>query len=286
MKDLRYLHEVNKTEIPENKKGTVEKFRKKGEEFNEKYKYLSEDKDEYDKFRKKSNTNKWSVFKKVFLKLTDYKCPICEKAVDKYDDIDHYRPKNHYWWLAYDYKNYMVYCELCNRAYKKELFPLFIDNQINNETKNLTTFDNRIELDKEKSLIFNPNFDNPNKLFEIEFVAQTDIRAGVVKIKPQKKLDKNTYLHAKAKTTIKLFNLNNDNNEIEEADKDFRQINMETNFKDLINLAKRKNKLKEESTLQNMKFYKNEQKILNKEKAKNGLQKLIENGNFEIPNFI
>ncbi len=67
------------------------------------------------------------------------KCAYCEGAFRAfgYGDIEHYRPKAYsqqsrggkknypgYYWLAYRWENLLVSCELCNRARKKNLFPL------------------------------------------------------------------------------------------------------------------------------------------------------------------
>jgi uncharacterized protein (TIGR02646 family) len=39
-------------------------------------------------------------------------------------DVEHFRPKSVYWWLAYELDNYLLSCIPCNRSYKKERFPL------------------------------------------------------------------------------------------------------------------------------------------------------------------
>ena len=41
-----------------------------------------------------------------------------------YGDVEHYRPKSIYWWLAYNYDNYLVSCQLCNQKFKKAKFPV------------------------------------------------------------------------------------------------------------------------------------------------------------------
>lgn len=41
-----------------------------------------------------------------------------------YGDVEHYRPKSVYWWLAYSYENYLASCTLCNQAFKKDFFPI------------------------------------------------------------------------------------------------------------------------------------------------------------------
>lgn len=66
-------------------------------------------------------------------------CCYCESyyANTTYGDVEHYRPKGFYqqskgdkqhrpgyYWLAYKWENLMYACEMCNRSYKKNYFPL------------------------------------------------------------------------------------------------------------------------------------------------------------------
>lgn len=54
------------------------------------------------------------------------KCCYCEKLQEqaKYRDVEHYRPKSRYWWLAWTWNNLMFCCIDCNREYKGTKFPL------------------------------------------------------------------------------------------------------------------------------------------------------------------
>lgn len=88
------------------------------------------------------NNNFWSQFKPILLKIYGSKCWYSECSLDgSFGDVDHFRPKNKsttlngttilrdgYWWLAYDYNNYRLSCEKCNRSYngggKNDCFPL------------------------------------------------------------------------------------------------------------------------------------------------------------------
>lgn len=71
--------------------------------------------------------------------LQHEKCAYCEGKFLAfcYGDIEHYRPKAYsqqrpggrtirpgYYWLAYDWNNLLLSCELCNRARKRNVFPL------------------------------------------------------------------------------------------------------------------------------------------------------------------
>jgi hypothetical protein len=68
-----------------------------------------------------------------------YKCCYCETkfTANSPGDVEHFRPKGRYkipgvlgykkpayYWLAYDWDNLFFSCEVCNREYKKEIFPL------------------------------------------------------------------------------------------------------------------------------------------------------------------
>ena len=53
-----------------------------------------------------------------------YKCAYCECYLPlQYHDVEHFRPKSHYYWLGHDWKNLLYSCERCNRLYKKAKFP-------------------------------------------------------------------------------------------------------------------------------------------------------------------
>lgn len=104
----------------------------------------------------------WSKHKASFSKLTRSKCAYCELPIaadDKGGDLDHYRPKGAitklsddpatwgreidghnrrdrrftrtitnvargYYWLAYDWNNYVFSCGTCNSKWKGNLFPI------------------------------------------------------------------------------------------------------------------------------------------------------------------
>jgi len=53
------------------------------------------------------------------------KCCYCEKREEqaKYRDVEHYRPKSPYWWLAWTWENLLFACIDCNREHKRDQFP-------------------------------------------------------------------------------------------------------------------------------------------------------------------
>ena len=86
--------------------------------------------------------NIWCEFKPVLIKYFGEKCWYSEcDLTGSFGDVDHFRPKGKstdengkvilpegYWWLAYDYLNYRLSCEKCNRSFgdggKRDRFPL------------------------------------------------------------------------------------------------------------------------------------------------------------------
>lgn len=67
----------------------------------------------------------WKPAKKRLKDETHGKCAYCEAPVAAvaHGDVEHYRPKNKYWWLAYCYDNYLYSCQICNQTYKSNHFP-------------------------------------------------------------------------------------------------------------------------------------------------------------------
>lgn len=72
------------------------------------------------------------------IKLQSYKCCFCESKIGhiSYGDVEHFRPKGGwiqadeqlnkpgYFWLAYNWENLLLSCQLCNQRFKKNHFPL------------------------------------------------------------------------------------------------------------------------------------------------------------------
>lgn len=120
----------------------------------------------------------WKDFKGDFFKAQENKCGYCETQITGDNgDVEHYRPKAEikalsddendwgefcstnavknrnyrsqcdlgYWWLAYDWDNYLLSCLVCNQKYKANLFPI-VESRISNPT----------EKDVETPLLLNP----------------------------------------------------------------------------------------------------------------------------------
>lgn len=71
-------------------------------------------------------SNLWKKAKDQLFAETGDKCAYCEASTRRvaYGDVEHYRPKSKYWWLAYCYDNYLVSCVICNQAFKSNKFPV------------------------------------------------------------------------------------------------------------------------------------------------------------------
>lgn len=98
------------------------------------------------------------------------KCAYCESNLTAVasGDVEHFRPKTYYqqarggeksatgyYWLAYDWKNLLYSCEICNRTHKKNLFPLL------NPDKRADTPDKKIE--SEEPVLINPLTEDPEQ---------------------------------------------------------------------------------------------------------------------------
>lgn len=111
-----------------------------------------------------------SSVKKLLKEDQNEKCCYCENKFTESSsgDVEHYRPKNYYqqkksdtpselgyYWLVYDWNNLFFSCEICNRLFKKNLFPL------KNSNKRAKKHNDKISL--EKPLIINPYEEDPKK---------------------------------------------------------------------------------------------------------------------------
>ncbi len=76
--------------------------------------------------RQEFDSSRWKPAKEQLLRETHGKCAYCEAptSVVAFGDVEHYRPKSVYWWLTYNYENYLASCALCNEKFKKDAFPI------------------------------------------------------------------------------------------------------------------------------------------------------------------
>lgn len=93
----------------------------------------------------------------VFLRC---KCAWCESWVERatsYEEVDHYRPKSHYYWLGYVWDNLIISCKPCNTL-KQDQFPL--------EDEQHRAADHHSDLASERALLLNPYEDEPDEHLE------------------------------------------------------------------------------------------------------------------------
>lgn len=70
-------------------------------------------------------SSKWKSAKGKVRADTVKKCAYCEAPTSTvaHGDVEHFRPKSLYWWLAYRFDNYLFACQICNQIYKSDHFP-------------------------------------------------------------------------------------------------------------------------------------------------------------------
>ncbi|WP_129791537.1 hypothetical protein [Sphingosinicella sp. CPCC 101087] len=66
--------------------------------------------------KKLFSSSRWNATKPQLQRETSGKCAFCETPTSAayYGDVEHFRPKALYWWLAYCYDNYLYSCRVCN----------------------------------------------------------------------------------------------------------------------------------------------------------------------------
>lgn len=209
MQDLRHIHHQHllQQSVHKDKEDLHTKikiFHERGGKFERKYSLLQKPnlQSTYKDKKRADYPAHWNKdtyrFKELFLFFTNFRCSICSSRIQRNFPTDHYRNKDHYWWLAYEYDNYLPLCFDCNTIYKLNQFPVW-------GTK--LTFDTFVDKDgmnqSEQPLLFNPFFDNPLELYQLVFYSK-DSKALLI---PKDNLS--DYQQEKAKTTISFFNLDN-----------------------------------------------------------------------------
>ena len=102
------------------------------------------------------------------------KCCFCEAKIAhvSYGDVEHYRPKAGwiqndeklnrpgYYWLAYDWDNLFLSCEICNQRHKKNYFPLSDNNK--------RAISHEYALKDESPIFIKPDTEDPEKFIEFK----------------------------------------------------------------------------------------------------------------------
>src|SRR6185369_8255611 len=98
-----------------------------------------------------------------------------------------------YWWLAYDFLNYLLSCSTCNRIHKRERFPL-------PPGAAALTYEARVDLGEEAALLLDPVSD------PVESWVRIDLTSDLYRVEPIPGLP--TRPERRAHETIRFFRLN------------------------------------------------------------------------------
>ncbi len=135
-----------------------------------------------------------ATVKASLIDLQEHKCCFCEAKFTHvgYGDVEHFRPKGGwvqedeainspgYYWLAYEWNNLMLSCEICNQRHKKNFFPL-----ANPLQRALSHHD---DLNLEQPLFIHPANENPEELIAFVDNIPVAINGNVRAIATIKKL--------------------------------------------------------------------------------------------------
>lgn len=143
------------------------------------YQKTEELKTDYDngirEFKFSSRIYGHKTVKSALKELQNHKCCFCEAKINhiSHGDVEHFRPKAGYnttiggrlskpgyYWLAYDFSNLFLACQICNQSYKKNYFPL------KNESNRARS--HRDNIRDEENLILHPESDNPEEHLTFE----------------------------------------------------------------------------------------------------------------------
>lgn len=129
------------------------------------------------KFKFDSSIYGHKEVKEKLKKAQNHKCFLCESRIThiSYGDVEHFRPKGGfcqtvdekmsetgYYWLAYNWENLFLACQICNQRFKKNLFPL---ENTGNRVKSHSQ-----DLSNEAPLFINPATENPEEFISFRGV--------------------------------------------------------------------------------------------------------------------
>jgi len=142
------------------------------------------------KFSFKRNIYSSKIVKETLKKTQHNKCCFCESDFSHVaaGDVEHYRPKGGwiqkneklntpgYYWLAYDWDNLFLSCEICNRQFKKNYFPLSTGYRARNH---------KDDISKEFPLFIHPAKDDPENhvMFNGEIAEALDRKGEITILK-------------------------------------------------------------------------------------------------------
>src|SRR5262249_37658440 len=123
-------------------------------------------------------------YKPLLLKLFASKCAYCESNISRVaaGEVEQFRPKSKYWWLAYEWQNLLLACPACNR-YKADRFPV--------EGVQAKTPED--DVNREQRLLIDPTVDSPDADLVFSMEQDAVIASGLTR---------------RGRTTIELLGLN------------------------------------------------------------------------------
>ncbi len=135
-------------------------------------------------------------------------CAFCQCSLPRNDrgDVEHFRPKSKitqapghhgYWWLAYEFTNYLLSCSTCNQTHKLNYFKL----EPGDSNRDYSTRD---QVHQEKRLLLNPAEDEVEALFKL------DMNQSLLPIKPADGISPTDKLKVNETTDLFYFNMNPD----------------------------------------------------------------------------
>jgi hypothetical protein len=126
-------------------------------------------------------------------------CAYCQCYLPQNDpgDVEHFRPKTTYWWLAYEFHNYLLSCGICNRIRKRERFPLRAGDVP-------CSFADRGHLDREKALLLDP----ARASDRVEEWLWVDFEDPLCPVAAATDLSPGSEAGQRAETTVRFFKLN------------------------------------------------------------------------------
>jgi len=141
--------------------------------------------------------------------MSGRKCAYCEIPLPENDrgDVEHFRPKNKvaeashhggYWWLAYDFENYLLSCSNCNRNLKKSKFPVA-------QPAEHTTYQTRRDISREPRLLIDPTLDAVEDWLSVD-LSDVDF-PGMIRENTDR-LASNHIAVQKVNTVLEVFKLN------------------------------------------------------------------------------
>lgn len=163
---------------------------------------------------KKINSDCYKQSKKELEKQFHGKCAYCETKYTEYTQIEHYRPKSIYYWLAYEWSNLLPSCTKCNtkkgnkfplinKSKKVKIPPLQGNKKINRNQCKADSF----PLIDENPYLLHAKIDNSKEYFSFE-IDKNYKGIEIIGLDEEGKSDLQKEYSGKADATIRICDLN------------------------------------------------------------------------------